>query len=143
MSESAQLSSARLSAMARQRKPWGSGPAELLKKKRQRRAAKVAGWILPNLKPRAIEARGSLFPRGCHKKKDVRRVCASWIHKMDGKGRYFTSNLLTLVCEQLVLLLGFIPPRRPTQPYAAWVASQAKRLGLIIRAAKKARYDLT
>ena len=130
-------------AMAkRPRAKNGEGRAAKQTAARNKLAAKVAKWLLPWINANKVEATGCLFPRGCLKKKGVRRLTSSWLHKLDGR-RCFTKCLLHRVCDELVHKLGFIPPRQPSVSFQDYLGQQSARLGAIIRQAKKARSDST
>lgn len=101
----------------------------------------MAKWLLPTLNTSAIESTGRLFPRGSLKKPRVRSVVMPWLHKVDGKLRYLTKPVLRNACVEIVALLGFTPPRAPTQSYHDYIDQQARRLADIIRAGKKHSYD--
>lgn len=115
------------------RKPWGEGRAAMQKQKRQSNPTLIASRLLDRLDVDNIQLTGQLMPRGTLKKRSIRALF-TWVHEFPG--RVFTYPLLKMVVRKLLRSIGDVP-RNPKQSYGGYVASQAKRLGILAHRAKR------
>ena len=118
------------------RKPWGEGPAALMKKERKRKARKLARWICPNLNVDRIEETGHLWPRGSLRKKEVGRLFKGWLGKTNGS-RWFTERVVRSMVKKILAELPFVPVRGPQVTYAQYVAQATSHFLKLVRLAKK------
>lgn len=115
------------------RLPWGEGNAAKQKAIRSFKAGQVVNILADKLDQEQIQMTGQLFPTGSLKRAAV-RACFKWTCKF--RGRVFTKPLLKIVVRRLIRKLGPVP-LDPKQSFGAFVSAQAKRLGKLIRAAKR------
>lgn len=119
------------------RKPWGEGPAAVLKSRRADLATKLADILAKRLDHDRISTTGELFPRGNFKKatqKNLFDFCFAF------PGRTFTSTLCKLVVKKLVAVLGRDTiPWNPKLSYAKFVAKQALRFQKLVQRAKRVK----
>ena len=115
------------------RLPWGEGQAAQQKAVRSFKARQVVEILLERLDQEQIQMTGQLFPTGSLKRATV-RACFDWAGKF--QGRVFTKPLLKLVVRRFVRKLGPLP-LDPKQSYCAFITAQAKRLGKLVRRAKR------
>jgi hypothetical protein len=115
------------------RKPWGQGKAALQKHVRNRTAFEVAQLIEDRLDMDQVQMTGLLFPRGTMKKPGTKKLF-DWVHYY--RGRVFTKPMLK---EVVRVLLRAIPniPMDPSKKFGHFVKQQSKRLGNLIRQAKR------
>ena len=115
------------------RKPWGQGKAAQQKHVRNRIAFEVSQLIQDRLDWDQVQMTGQLFPRGTLKKPANKKVF-SWVHSYSG--RVWTKALLKQVVRNLVRAIQNIP-MDPSKPFGHFVKQQSKRLGILIRQAKR------
>lgn len=119
------------------RKPWGQGKAAVQKYRRNNLAFEIAGLLTERLDEETAQCTGQLLPRGGLKRKSSRKLF-DWVHdpKFKGNARVFTKPLLRLVIKKILREVGPIP-MDPKKSYGTFVGQQAKRLGVLIRKAKR------
>lgn len=120
------------------RKPWGQGKAAQQKYTRRCTAFNIAQLLNDRLDHDQIHMTGVLFPRGTLKKRSNRRLF-EWVPQYHG--RVFTKPLLKQVVRVLLRTNPNIP-MDPSQTWSSFVSIQSKRLGRLVRQAKriKARF---
>ena len=116
-----------------QRKPWGKGKAAEQKYVRNRTAFEVAELLKDRMDLDKVEMTGQLFPRGSLKKKTNKELM-DWVHMY--KGRLWTLPMLKQVVRVLTRTIHNFP-LDPSKTYGAFVKQQAKRLGQLVRQAKR------
>lgn len=117
-----------------QRKPYGQGRAAVQKYRRRTLALQVAERLHEQLDHERVLRTGQLFPRGTLKNRANQELFKDWIHEFEG--RVFTKPLLRQVVRVLIRLLREVPID-PAKPHGVFVTQQSKRLGHLIRQAKR------
>ena len=115
------------------RKPWGQGKAALQKHVRNRTAFEAAQLVLDRMDLDQVQMTGQLFPRGTLKKPAIKRMF-DWVHSY--QGRVWTKAMLR---QMVRILMRSIPniPVDPSKKIVTFVKQQSKRLGILIRQAKR------
>ena len=126
----------RVMGQKKERKPWGKGPASVLKEQRREKAEQLASWLYPALDLVKVECTGMLFSRGNYRRKTCQALFKGWIGRTEGS-RYFTRPVIRTTVRYLLRRLPFIPPRDPKSSHKDYVELQASRFEKLARAAKK------
>lgn len=115
------------------RKPWGQGRAAQQRHQRNRTAFDVAELIKDRMDLDQAQASGQLFPRGTLKRPANKKLF-DWVHRYSG--RVWTKQLLKQVVRVLLRTIQNLP-MDPSKTYGQFVSQQSKRLGFLIRQAKR------
>ena len=119
------------------RKPWGQGPAALLKNRRNTLASNIAKILEARLDADRISSTGELFPRWSFRKASMRELFS---FSTAFTGRTFTRALCKLVVRKLVMSLGKDSiPRDPEVSFAKFLNKQAAKFKNLIAKAKKVK----
>lgn len=114
------------------RKPWGQGRAAQQRYQRNRTAFDVAQLIKARMDVDQVQMTGQLFPRGSMKKL-ANKELLDWVHTFNG--RVWTKPMLKQIIR--VLLRTIDVPMDPSKTFGNFVNQQSKRLGYLIRQAKR------
>lgn len=115
------------------RKAWGQGKAAQQTYRRKCSAFEISEILEENLDEDRIARTGQIFPRGGLRKKSTKKIFG-WVHRF--QGRTFTKPLLRQAVRNLMRAMPNMP-RDPSKTYSTFVAQQAKRLGYLVRQAKR------
>ena len=115
------------------RKPWGQGRAAQQRHQRNRTAFDVAELIIDRMDVDQAQVTGQLFPRGTLKK-PANKNLFDWVHCYNGT--VWTKKLLKQVVRVLLRNVQNIAVD-PSKSYGQFVSQQSKRLGCLIRQAKR------
>ena len=114
------------------RKPWGQGRAAQQRCQRNRVAFDVAQVLQDRMDVDHVQMTGQLFPRGSLKRR-ANKEFFNWVHTYNG--RVWTKPMLKQVVRDLLRTIDV--PMDPAKTFGSFVTQQAKRLGSLIRQAKR------
>lgn len=117
------------------RKDWGQGKAAQQIYRRKCTAFQISEILEEKLDEERIARTGQIFPRGGLRKKATKKIF-DWVQQF--RGRTFTKPLLRQVVKNLMRAMPNMP-RDPNKTYGVFVAQQAKRLGYLVRQAKRVK----